>query len=111
MNNLGETIKNYRMEKGLTLQKAADRLQIDRTTLGRLESNHTQLISIDNLLDISNNLGIDLSRMIFAYGKRLASTELENVLKVSSGIHYNGVALDVNKLKRLINDNIHNIKA
>lgn len=102
--SLGETIQDVRKAKGLTVRDAANRLNISRMTLARLEADQTQLISVDNLISIANDLEVDFFRMLAAYGRKLVSAELEQCMRVSKRLTWKGRAVDRDKLLQLIQE-------
>lgn len=110
MKTLGEVISEGRKEKGLDIQEASERLKVSRTTLARLEANHTKLISFDNLLDISNVLEVDFFKMIQVHGRKLINVQLESLFKVAKRIYFEDTLIDSSKLEELIKDNIEELK-
>ena len=66
MNNpLGETIRQIRMEKGLSQQQLAELIHVDRTTITNWETGR-RLPDADMLTKISDALSIDVSYLITA---------------------------------------------
>jgi transcriptional regulator with XRE-family HTH domain len=57
--DLGRTIAEARLERGLTQAQLARRARIDRTYLARLEAGHT-VQQVDRALDLLRVLGIEL---------------------------------------------------
>jgi putative transcriptional regulator len=57
---LGETIKQYRKEKGLTQEEVADRLHVTRQTISKWEKNYSVpdaelLVTLAEVLDVSTS--------------------------------------------------------
>lgn len=107
---LGEIITEGRKERGLTLEEASERVNISRTTYARLEADKSKLISLDNFLDISNGLEIDLFKMIKAYGKKIRIMQIKSALKISKLLYYENHLIDSSKLEQLIKQNIDYLK-
>ena len=61
--NIGEILKESRIEKGLSVIEVARILGIDRTTYFRYENNQVKNIPIQNLLKLADMLDIDLNEM------------------------------------------------
>ena len=61
--NIGETLKEARIKKGLSVIEVARALGIDRTTYFRYENNQVKNIPIQNLLKLADMLDIDLNEM------------------------------------------------
>lgn len=61
--NIGEILKESRIEKGLSVIEVARILGIDRTTYFRYESNQVKNIPIQNLLKLIDLLDIDLNEI------------------------------------------------
>ena len=61
--NIGEILKESRIEKGLSVIEVARILGIDRTTYFRYENNQVKNIPIQNLLKLADMLDIDLNKM------------------------------------------------
>jgi transcriptional regulator with XRE-family HTH domain len=59
----GDTIRRARLELGLSLQAAADRLGMPKTTLWRLEDGESK-ISAKRLVDIAAEYGFSISRFV-----------------------------------------------
>jgi len=57
---LGETVKRLRKEQNLTQEKLAQKANISRATLSKLENGHIAQISIVTLNDILNHLSYTL---------------------------------------------------
>lgn len=61
--NIGEILKESRIEKGLSVIEVARTLGIDRTTYFRYENNQVKNIPIQNLLKLIDLLDIDLNEI------------------------------------------------
>ena len=61
--NIGEILKESRIEKGLSVIEFARILGIDRTTYFRYENNQVKNIPIQNLLKLIDLLDIDLNEI------------------------------------------------
>lgn len=61
--NIGEILKESRIEKGLSVIEVAKILGIDRTTYFRYENNQVKNIPIQNLLKLIDLLDIDLNEI------------------------------------------------
>ncbi|HJG96350.1 MAG TPA: helix-turn-helix domain-containing protein [Romboutsia timonensis] len=61
--NIGEILKESRIEKGLSVIEVARILGIDRTTYFRYENNQVKNIPIQNLLKLIDLLDIDLNEI------------------------------------------------
>lgn len=61
--NIGEILKESRIEKGLSVIEVARILDIDRTTYFRYENNQVKNIPIQNLLKLIDLLDIDLNEI------------------------------------------------
>ena len=61
--NIGEILKESRIEKGLSVIEVARTLGIDRTTYFRYENNQVKNIPIQNLLELIDLLDIDLNEI------------------------------------------------
>ena len=61
--NIGEVLKESRIEKGLSVIEVARILGIDRTTYFRYENNQVKNIPIQNLLKLIDLLDIDLNEI------------------------------------------------
>ena len=61
--NIGEILKESRIEKGLSVIEVARILGIDRTTYFRYENNQVKNIPIQNLLKLADMLDIDLNEI------------------------------------------------
>lgn len=61
--NIGEILKESRIEKGLSVIEVARILGIDRTTYFRYENNQVKNIPIQNLLKLIDLLDIDLNKI------------------------------------------------
>ena len=59
----GDTIRKARKELGLSLQTAADRLGLPKTTLWRLEDGESK-ISAKRLVDIAAEYGYSISSLV-----------------------------------------------
>ena len=64
--NVGQRMKELRLDKGLTQQDLADKLGIDRSNyskyeLGKLESNNAMLVSLSQIFGVSTDylLGLE----------------------------------------------------
>ena len=57
---LGSTVKELRKERGLTQEMLAQKADISRATLSKLENGHIAQVSIVTLNDILNHLGYEL---------------------------------------------------
>ena len=64
-NPLGETIRQIRIEKGLSQQQLAEFIHVDRTTITNWETGR-RLPDADMLANISDILSIDVSYLIIA---------------------------------------------
>lgn len=62
-NTLGETLRQIRMEKGLSQQQLAELIHVDRSTIANWETGR-RLPDTDMLTKISGTLGIDVSYLI-----------------------------------------------
>lgn len=60
---LNNNIKHLRTEKGISQQKLADKVGVDRSTISRIENNEIET-TIDNALKIANVLDVDISDLI-----------------------------------------------
>lgn len=65
---LGERIKQLRQEKGLSQEKFALLIEMDRTYFATVESGKRN-ISIRNIEKISKGLGISLSELFLGIGE------------------------------------------
>jgi len=110
MKKLGDIISDGRKLRGYSIQEAADQIGISRMTLARLEADQTRLISIDNLLEISNTLDIDFYEMLVTHGKKLINCELRYALKLGKRIYFDGILIDKDKLENLIKENIEQLE-
>ncbi|WP_096202957.1 helix-turn-helix domain-containing protein [Bacillus sp. FJAT-45350] len=61
---VGETVKKYRMEKGLSLSKLAELADVDKTYLISIERNLYLNSSMQFLERISSTLGVSSDRML-----------------------------------------------
>lgn len=61
--NIGEILKESRIEKGLSVIEVARILGIDRTTYFRYENNQVKNIPMQNLLKLIDLLDIDLNEI------------------------------------------------
>ena len=57
---LGDTVKKLRKERGLTQEMLAQKANISRATLSKLENGNIAQVSIVTLNDILNHLGYEL---------------------------------------------------
>jgi transcriptional regulator with XRE-family HTH domain len=62
--SIGEVIKRFRKEKGLTQDALARNAHIDRTTIARVEGGKFKSLSVEKLSGIATALGIDLKALI-----------------------------------------------
>lgn len=63
LKNLGENIKKYRLDSGLSQEKFALKINMDRTYFASVESGKRN-ISIVNLKKIADGLNITLSELL-----------------------------------------------
>lgn len=76
--NLGEKIKKYRVEKGLTQQELADIIGVQRAAISKYEKNIVS-ISINQIEKIASALDITTSQLLY-------DQEIENTLNQSAEI-------------------------
>lgn len=76
--NLGEKIKKYRVEKGLTQQELADIIGVQRAAISKYEKNIVS-ISINQIEKIASALDITTSQLLY-------DQEIENALNQSAEI-------------------------
>ena len=62
---LGSTVKKLRKERGLTQEMLAQKADISRATLSKLENGYIAQVSIVTLNDILNHLGYELDVKVF----------------------------------------------
>ena len=60
---LGENIKKYRLEKGLTQEKLAEMVDLSREYIIRVEMGHKR-ISLKKLFEIADALNVDCSMLV-----------------------------------------------
>ena len=60
---IGETLKEARIKKGLSMIDVSKIIGIDRTTYFRYENNQVKSIPVQNLLKLASILDIDLNKM------------------------------------------------
>lgn len=73
---IGENIKKYRIEKGLTQKELAERCNLSRSYLADIERNRYNP-SLETLKIIAKNLDISLSTLLGENGKGNDLSELE----------------------------------
>ena len=61
---LGDTVKKLRKERGLTQEMLAQKANISRATLSKLENGNIAQVSIVTLNDILNHLGYELDMKV-----------------------------------------------
>ena len=107
MKTLGEMIETKRKEEGFVLKEAADKISISRTTLMRLEKNHTQNVTINNFVKLANYLELDFFDMLKAWNLRLFKIDIFSMLKQCRKIYFRDSKLDKEKLEELITQNLN----
>ena len=61
--NLGLNIAFYRKRSGLSQEQLAERLDISRTHMSRIETANESAVSLDVLFSISDALGVEPSKL------------------------------------------------
>lgn len=61
---MGQVIRLYRREKGLSQEELAHRARIDRTTIARLECGIFKSLSVEKLEGIATAIGVDLKTLL-----------------------------------------------
>ena len=61
---LGDTVKKLRKERGITQEMLAQKVNISRATLSKLENGKVAQVSIVTLNDILNHLGYELDMKV-----------------------------------------------
>lgn len=77
-NVIGQNIKKYRKERGLTQQKLAEALLLSESFIAKLESTTYQSISIDTLEQIANLLDVDIANF---FDKSITKQKKEYIMK------------------------------
>lgn len=63
--NIGQVIRAARKEKGISQEELARRVQVDRTTIARIECGIFKSVSRERLEGIAQAIGVDLKALLF----------------------------------------------
>jgi transcriptional regulator with XRE-family HTH domain len=77
-NIIGQRIKNYRIEQGLTQERLAEKARLHSTYIGKVERNEKG-ITIETLIKITDALGITVEEL-FRYSQPHKQKQDEDVI-------------------------------
>ncbi|MCP3031951.1 helix-turn-helix domain-containing protein [Halobacillus sp. A1] len=81
--NFGEEIKRLRKEKNLTLDKLAEKSELSKSYLSRLENNKRKTPNKETILKLARGLEVSSTVIFQLAGYKKKKVDVENILKLN----------------------------